>query len=218
MGGSSPVPLVARAEAAIAEAAKAATAPQPDPIAALRLLDEANTALDAYLAEAREAQDRSRRAAAALDQALLTARSAVATAEDFVTTRRGAVGSPARTRLAEAQRHLQQASADGDPVAALQEAQQADALAQEALRLAQSDVSQWSGPGMGGGGNNLGVDLGSLVLGGILSGGFSGGGGRGRGGGGFGGVGSFGGGGGFGGGTSFGGSATRGRRGGGGRF
>lgn len=202
--GSQVGPLVARAEAAIAAAEEASSAAQPDPFEALRLLDEANTALDAGIADARAEQDRSRRAAAALEQALLTARSSVAAAQDFVTTRRGAVGGSARTRLAEAQRHLQLAQQGGDPAAALREAQIADQMAQEAQRLAQSDVSQWQGPGSGGGGG-LGVDLGSLVLGGILSGGFSGGGGGGyRGGGGFGGSrGGGGGGGGFGGGGRF---------------
>jgi hypothetical protein len=150
----------------------------------------------------------------ALDQALVTAGSAVAAASDFIGTRRGAVGAQARTRLAEAQRHLQQASGGGDPMAALREAQQADSMAQEALRLAQDDVSRWSEPA-GGGGRSVGEDLGSLVLGGILSGALGGGGGH-RSGGGFGG-------GGFGGGGdrspgSFGGSSSRGRRGGGGRF
>ncbi|WP_433290343.1 TPM domain-containing protein [Pseudonocardia sp. CA-142604] len=207
-------PVVARAEAAVAAADQAASAQQPDPISALRLLDEAGTALDQGLDQARMAKDRARRAAAALDQTVLTARSTVAAAGDFIATRRGAVGSEARTRLAEAQRHLQQASAGGDPVAALREAQQADALAQEALRLAQADVSRWSRP-VPSPTASSGIDLGSLILGGILAGSGGGyhGGGRSR---------SRGGG--FGGGAprrspgSFGGSATRGRRGGGGRF
>ncbi|MBN9113449.1 MAG: TPM domain-containing protein [Pseudonocardia sp.] len=208
--------VVARARAALVASAQAAAGPTPDPIAALHLLQEADEALDRTIADAREQQERDRRTAAARDQALLTARSAVAAAEDFVTTRRGAVGTDARTRLAEAQRHLAAASAGGDPAAGLREAQQAEAMARQALDLAQSDVSRWSGPS-GGGGGNVGVDLGSLVLGGILSGALRGGGG-GYGGGGFGG----GRGGGFGGGDrspgSFGGSSTRGRRGGGGRF
>jgi hypothetical protein len=87
-------------------------------------------------------------------------------------------------------------------VAALQEAQQADALAQEALQLAQADVSQWSRPGVT---TSAGADLTGLILGGILSGATSSYRGHRRGGGGF----SPG---------SFGGSASRGRRGGGGRF
>jgi hypothetical protein len=52
-------------------------------------------------------------------------------------------------------------------VAALREAQRADALAQEALQLAQADVSQWSRPGVTTG---TGVDLTGMILGGILSG------------------------------------------------
>ncbi|MGD9990751.1 MAG: hypothetical protein AB7S91_28510, partial [Pseudonocardia sp.] len=203
--------VVARARAALVASAQAAAGPTPDPIAALHLLQEADEALDRTIADARERQDRDRRTAAARDQALLTARSAVAAAEDFVTTRRGAVGTEARTRLAEAQRHLAAASAGGDPAVGLREAQQAEVMARQALDLARSDVSRWSGPS-GGGGSGMGVDLGSLVLGGILSGAL-GGGGRGGYGGGRGG--------GFGGGRSpgsFGGSSSRGRRGGGGRF
>jgi hypothetical protein len=205
-------------------------------MAALRQLEEADIALEQALAVARDAEQRARRAAASLDQALLTARSGIAAAGDFISTRRGAVGPEARTRLAEAQRHLDLALAQGrtDPVGALREAQQADALAQQALQRAQADVSGWGGGGYGSGGfggggygpggfggGRGGVDLGSLVLGGIL---FGGGGAGGYGGGSGGGSrgGSFGGGGGGsrGGGRrpgSFGGSRSRGRSG-GGRF
>ncbi|WP_214407498.1 TPM domain-containing protein [Pseudonocardia lacus] len=206
--GDDLAPAVARAEAAAANAQAAATGDRPDPIAALHLLDEAGAALDQALAAEKADRDRDRRAAAALEQALLTARAAVSAAEDFIATRRGAVGTRARTRLSEARRHLTLATGD-DPVAGLAEAQRADSLAQEALRLARDDVAGWREPGQGSGGSGLAVDLGSLVLSGILSGAVRGagrsGGGRGRGGGGF----SPG---------SFGGSGTRGRRGGGGRF
>jgi hypothetical protein len=224
-------PQVARAEAGLA-AADEAMAPGgglPDPLTALRRLEEADLALEQALTVARDAHTRARRAAAALDQTLLRARSTVAAAADFVATRRGAVGPEARTRLAEAQRHLDAAVGTGaqDPEAALREAQLADQLAAQALQYAQSDVASWSsgyggggygggygagyggghgpgyGPGYGGGGRG-GVDLGSLVLGGILAGGMRGGYGGGRGGGlggGFGGGGLGGGlGGGFGGG------------------
>lgn len=212
-------PLVARTEAVLAAAEQALRAPDgalPDPLAALRRLREAGVALDDGLKAARDAKASAQRAAAVLDQALLAARSGIAAAGDFITTRRGAVGSAARTRLAEAQRHLELAvgQAADDPTVALRAAQHADALAQEALRLAQADVSGWSSPyesSPRGGGGSLGVDLGSLVLGGILFGGRSDGWG-----------GGFGGGGGRRGGGlspgSFGGSGTRGRRGGGGRF
>jgi hypothetical protein len=209
--------LVARAESALASATAAQSATPPDPMAALRLIDEADTALDRGLVTARDAQAASRRAATARDQALLTARPAVAAAEDFIASRRGAVGTDARTRLAEAQRHLAQAQVPGiNPAAALAEAQAADALARQSLELARSDVSRWSSGGGGATGGGLAGELGGLVLGGILAGGFSGG----RGGGYSGGYGRGGGfGGGFGGGSSggFGGSGG-GRRGGGGRF
>ncbi|HYH26057.1 MAG TPA: TPM domain-containing protein, partial [Blastococcus sp.] len=192
---------------------------------------DADAALEQTLSAARDAQTQARRAAASLDQALLTARSSVAAAADFIDTRRGAVGPEARTRLAEAQRHLEVAVDLGrqDPVGALREAQQAGMLAQHALDLAQDDVDRWNsgyGPGGYGGGYGGhrpgGVDLGSLVLGGILLGGGRGygggygGGSRGGGfgggfGGGRGGGGSFGGGGGRAGGGSFGGRAGGGR-------
>jgi hypothetical protein len=239
--GSGLRPQVARAEAALT-AADAALRPAdgglPDPMAALRQLEEADIALEQALAVARDAEQRARRAAASLDQALLTARSAIAAAGDFISTRRGAVGPEARTRLAEAQRHLDLAVAQGrsDPVGGLREAQLADALAQEALQRAQSDVAGWGGGGYGPGGfgggygpggfgggyggGRGGVDLGSLVLGGILFGGGRGAGGYGGSYGGGVGGGSFGGGGSRGGGRrpgSFGGSRSRGRSG-GGRF
>ena len=211
----------ARAEAALTAAGREVEGTGGDPLAALRRLDEAGTGLDRARSDAHEARVAGERAAAQLDRTLLSARSAVAAASDFIATRRGAVGSDARTRLAEAQRHLDVAVglASRQPVDALREAQQADALAQEALRVARADVERWEPPGPGG---TSGIDLGSLVLGGILlggrGGGFGGGLGGGFGGGGYGG--GFGGGGRGGGFSpgSFGGSATRGRHGGGGRF
>jgi hypothetical protein len=219
-------PQIARAEAALASADEVLAGDRPDPLAALRQLEEADIALEQALSVARDAQTQARRAAGALDQALLTARSTIDAAADFIGTRRGAVGPEARTRLAEAQRHLDAAVDQGrdDPVTALREAHQAATLAQQALDRAQDDVSEWSGGGYGGGygapggfgggsggGRRGGVDLGSLVLGGILLGGGRRGGG-GFGGGGFGG-GFGGGGGGRGGGGGFGGGGV-----GGGRF
>jgi uncharacterized membrane protein YgcG len=197
--------LVGRAEAALTAAETAlrpAPGTLPDPLAALRQVDEADVALDAALVAARDEQAQRQRAAAVLDQALLAARSSVAAASGFIATRRGAVGTGARTRLVEAQRHLEKATvlSEQDPAQALGEAQHADQLAQQALQMAQSDVDQWSAPY---GGDRF-LKIASLVLGGILLGG--------------GGSGESGG---FRGGWSpgsFGGSGSGGRRGGGGRF
>ncbi|MFF3861212.1 TPM domain-containing protein [Streptomyces sp. NPDC002209] len=207
---------IGRAEAVLADVRRAQEAGRYDPIDALRRVEEADAVLDEALAGAREREAGSRRAAALLDQAVLSARSAIGAAADYITTSRGAVGSQARTRLAEAQRRMERSAAlaGSDPAAALAQAQQADGLARQAQQLAEQDVRAYQNP-YGGGqrqqGGMGGAVLGGIILGEILRGG--------RGGGGFGG--SFGGGG-FGGGGpgpgSFGGGGTRGRMGGGGRF
>ncbi|MFJ7056967.1 TPM domain-containing protein [Streptomyces microflavus] len=217
---------IARAEAVLSDVREAMAAGPYDPVDALRRVEEADAALDEALAGAREQEQGGRRARSLLDQAMLTARSAIGAAADYITTNRGAVGSQARTRLAEAQRRWEQAGqlADGDAQGALAEAQQADALARQALGLAEQDVRGFQGPqgpgGFGGpGGTRGGGGMGGAVLGGIILGGLFGGG-RGGGMGGFGGgLGGGGRSGGIGGGPgSFGGGGTRGRRGGGGRF
>ncbi|GAA3075248.1 TPM domain-containing protein [Streptomyces roseofulvus] len=216
---------IARAEAVAAEVRRAVEAGRYDPLDALRRIEEADTALDAALAGARERESGDARARALLEQVLLTARSELGAAADYVQTHRGAVGSEARTRLAEARRRVERARelAADEPQAALAEARQADALARRAQELAEQDVRRYGNPnglgGVTGGGGSAGGGLGGAVLGGIILGGLFGGG-SGRGGGGRGGgLGGGFGGGGFGGGPgSFGGSGTRGRRGGGGRF
>ncbi|MFF0556884.1 TPM domain-containing protein [Streptomyces sp. NPDC004266] len=209
---------IARAESVAAEVRRGVDAGRYDPIDALRRVEEADAALDEALEGARERESGTRRARVLLDQVMLTARSAIGAASDYITTHRGAVGSEARTRLAEARRRWEEARslADaGDPQAALVEAQQADALARRAQDLAEQDVRTYGNPnGLGGAtgvGGSGGGGLGGAVLGGIVLGGLFGGG--------SGGGGSGGGGGGSGGGPgSFGGSGTRGRLGGGGRF
>ncbi|MEV7371028.1 TPM domain-containing protein [Streptomyces sp. NPDC090301] len=217
---------IARAESVLGEVRRVMDAGRYDPLDSLRRVEEADAVLDEALEGARERESGSRRARALLDQAMLTARSAIGAASDYVTTHRGAVGSEARTRLAEAQRRWEKArtlAGADDPQAALAEAQQADSLARRAQDLAEQDVRRYGNPngaggvsGVGGGG---GGGLGGAVLGGIILGGLFGGG-RGGGHGGFGGGSGGGlGGGGLGGGPgSFGGSGTRGRLGGGGRF
>ncbi|MCL7375929.1 TPM domain-containing protein [Streptomyces sp. 35G-GA-8] len=210
---------ISRAEAVVSGVRRELDSGRYDPIDALRRVEEADAVLDEALTGAREREAGSRRAGTLLDQAMLTARSAIGAAADYIGTHRGAVGSQARTRLMEAQRRLElahAASVSGDAQGALAEAQQADALARTAQDLAEQDVRSF-GSGYGGGGvQGTGGGLGGAVLGGILLGGLFGGG-IGRGGG-FGGGyrgGGYRGGGGPG---SFGGGGTRGRMGGGGRF
>ncbi|WP_327288947.1 TPM domain-containing protein [Streptomyces sp. NBC_01198] len=209
---------IARAEAVVAAVRGELAGGRYDPIAGLRRVEEAEAELDEALAGAREQEVGERRARGLLDQALLAARSEVAAAHDVITTHRGAIGSRARTRLAEAERRLQQAQAAADAPAALAHAQEADRLAREAQRLAQQDVGDF-GPAAGGRRGAAGMGgMGGAMVGGIILGELFGGG---RGGfGGLGGMRGIGGGGDFGGAGpgSFGGGETRGRMGGGGRF
>ncbi|GAA3898709.1 TPM domain-containing protein [Microbacterium invictum] len=206
------------------------------PLFALQSLEQANTEIDALLDGVRDAQAKQQKAAQTLGHLIVQAQAQVNAAEEYITSRRGAVGAQARTRLAEAGASLVQAQQlqHTDPVQALPYAQRANDLAGQAMQAAQNDVGGFGGGGMfgggggGGGGDVMGAVLGGIVINSLLGGG----GGRSRGGGGmFGGGGSRGGGsrgggGGFGGGSrggggrssgSFGGSGTRGRRG-GGRF
>ncbi|MGS0684754.1 TPM domain-containing protein [Nakamurella sp. GG22] len=183
-----------------------------DPLTALHKVQEADEALDTILAATRDAQQREQRAQAGLAQALATARAEVSSADDFISTRRGAIGSQARTRLAEAKRHLAaaEAAAGTDAGTGLTEAQEAATLAREAADIAQQDVGGWGGGGSQRGGGINGALLGGIILSSVLNSGRGGHGGGGWGGG-FGGGGF---GGGFGGGGGGGGSVS----GGGGRF
>ncbi|PFG39154.1 TLP183/Psb32/MOLO-1 phosphatase superfamily protein [Georgenia soli] len=201
------------AEAAIAQGHHARTG--GDPLAALQRLHSAETAIDAVLAPARDADENRRRASAQLQDRLGRLNSQIRAVSDYISTRRGTVGTEARTRLSEAARLASEANhlSTTDPVAAMQKVAQAEQMAADAQRLAERDSDRydpWGGGGWGGGyggGRRGGIDVGSLILGGILLGGGGHGGGWG-GGGGFGGGGFGGGGGGFGGG-GFGGGGGR---------
>jgi hypothetical protein len=180
---------VRRAQAAASNVREQMRSGAPfDALTALRDVEQADAAIDRTMATARAERDRQDRARAVLDQVMLLARSATKAAEDFITTRRGGVGATARTRLAEARRHFQQAIASGqdNPEAAVSEAQRADALAGEASALAERDVMQF-GEGRQGQAAASGAmsDFGGAILGGILIDSVARGGHRGPGGGGF---------------------------------
>jgi hypothetical protein len=145
-----------------------------DALAALRMLEHADTALDRALAGTRNERDRRDRASAVLDQGMLLARSSVTAAEDFITARRGGVGARARTRLAAAHRHFQHAlaCAVANPESALTAAHRCDELGQEARTLAGHDVARFAGAHASPrhGRRRLGVGLRAAILGGILIG------------------------------------------------
>jgi hypothetical protein len=158
---------VAHAESVVAEVHRETATGPYDPLDTLRRVAEAGTGLSGALPERTD-----ERARALLGHSLLPARGAVATASDFVTTHRGAVGSVARTRLAEAERHLVQALARDLAEAprrastALPDVLRADVLARQAQQLAELDVRAYGNPY----GGREGAGVGGAVLGGILLG------------------------------------------------
>ncbi|SDI88024.1 TPM domain-containing protein [Arthrobacter cupressi] len=167
---------VAGVESALAQVKAEIQAGKIDPIATLDKVEKAHQALDQSLSGIRDQQEQARRAQASLQQTIMAAQAQISATSDYITARRGGVGTEARTRLAEAQRNLDYALSisRNDPVTALAYAQQAHALAAQAAQVAQSDVEQFGGyanqgynsGGMFGGGGGGG--LGGAILGGIL--------------------------------------------------
>lgn len=190
-----PTGTIAAAAAATATQVQQAeanlTGSSRSPQRVLEALTAANTQIDAAIAQGQEVLERTRRAQLMLEQTLTAAASEIRSARDFIETRRGSVGSTARTRLSQAEATLTQAQAlrAADPQAALTEAQRALNLAKQARSAAQSDVSgynrnqyqnnSWSGGIFGGSSRSGGSGLGGDILGGIIGGLLSGGGGGG---------------------------------------
>ncbi|WP_104172218.1 TPM domain-containing protein [Arthrobacter sp. Y81] len=167
---------VAGVEAALAQVKAEIQGGKIDPIATLERVETAHQALDQSLSGIRDQQEQARRAQASLQQTIMSAQAQISATSDYITARRGGVGTEARTRLAEAQRNLDYALSisRNDPVTALTYAQQAHALAAQAAQLAQGDVDSFGyanqGYGRGGGmfGGGGGGGLGGAILGGIL--------------------------------------------------
>ncbi|MEV7999125.1 TPM domain-containing protein [Pseudarthrobacter oxydans] len=167
---------VAGVENALAQVKAEIQGGKIDPIATLQRVETAHQSLDQALSGIRDQQEQARRAQASLQQTIMSAQAQISATSDYITARRGGVGTEARTRLAESQRNLDYALsiARTDPVTALTYAQQAHALAAQAAQLAQADVDHFGGyanqgygrGGMFGGGGGGG--LGGAILGGIL--------------------------------------------------
>lgn len=179
---------VAGVEAALAQVKSEIQGGKIDPIATLERVETAHRSLDQALSGIRDQQEQARRAQASLQQTIMSAQAQISATSDYITARRGGVGTEARTRLAEAQRNLDYALSisRNDPVTALTYAQQAHALAAQAAQLAQSDVDSFGGYanqgygrnsmfGGGGGGGLGGAILGGILINSILNGGSGGG-------------------------------------------
>lgn len=193
--------LVAARDAAARAVDGARAGAATDPLGAFAQLAKADADLNGLLVTLAREQATAEQLNRAFEQAVFTAESRVRAVSDYVDTRRGSVGPEARTRLAEAKRHLQAARDQraGNPAEAISHANAASTLAAEAQSLANADVQSAQRAYARGGGGDMGAMLGGIIIGNVLGGGMRGG---------FGGWSP----------TSFGGSSGGGFMGGGGRF
>ncbi|MEC3952759.1 TPM domain-containing protein [Nocardia sp. CDC153] len=171
-GGTELPTATAAARTALDQAtADAAT----NPLGVFRRAVAADTALDQAIANAtdrKRAADELRRR---LAQTLTAARSQINAAADFISTRRGGIDAEPRTRLAEAQRSLDQAEQleASDPGGALQSAQRAAELGSRALLTAQAAVRDWQAQQQrltSPSGSQSGAILGGILIDGMLRG------------------------------------------------
>lgn len=169
--------LVAARDAATRAVESARAGGSDDPLGAFGQLTKADTALHELLGTLAEEQATAERLNRSLEQALFTAQTRVRAVSDYIDTRRGSIGPEARTRLAEAKRHLQAAQDMGatNPSEAIAHANAASTLASHAQSLANDDVQTMQRAYTRRGGSDMGAMLGGIIIGDLLSGGMRGG-------------------------------------------
>ncbi|WP_347754180.1 TPM domain-containing protein [Agrococcus sp. ProA11] len=136
-------PLIQHVEEQVAVAQQRPT----DTLTVLANLQRANQRLDEATGQVRESGAQAMRQQAGLERWIASARANIDRAEDFIATRRIAVGSHARQLLATAQQELAQALRlqQQDPGQAAQFAQAASQHAEQAMRDASGDIGGWGG-------------------------------------------------------------------------
>ena len=136
---------LADARSALEAARNEISSAPPDFVAAVRLATAADADADAILAEVRQEEERRAREARLAETQLRLARESHQRASDYVAPRRRTIGSTARTRLAESERHLERAQQlldAGELASTIAEAQRAQRLADDAWSLAQDDMRE----------------------------------------------------------------------------
>jgi uncharacterized membrane protein YgcG len=169
--------LVAARDAASRAVESARAGASDDPLGEFGQLTKADADLNGLLAALAQEQAAAEQLNRSLEQALFTAQSRVRAVSDYVDTRRGSIGPEARTRLAEAKRHLQAAHDKRStlPTEAIAHANAASTLAATAQSLANDDVQLAQRVYMGRGGSDMGAMLGGIIIGNVLGGGMRGG-------------------------------------------
>ena len=169
--------LLAARDAAARAVDSARSGGATDPLGAFARLAKADADLDRLLTTLAEEQASAERLNRSLEQALFTAQSRVRGVSEYIDTRRGSVGPEARTRLAEAKRHLAAAQdqKSANPTEAIAHANAASTLAANAQSLANADVQSAQRAYTRRRGDDTGALLGGIIIGDLLSGGMRGG-------------------------------------------
>jgi hypothetical protein len=169
--------LTAARDAAASAVDSARAGGSADPLGAAARLAKADADLDRVLAAIAQEQADAERLNRSFEQALFTAQARVRGVWEYIDTRRGSIGAEARTRLAEAQRHVEaaQAKRSTDLTEAIGHANAASALAAQAQALANADVQQAQRMYSRRGGGDVGAMIGGIIIGDLLSAGMRGG-------------------------------------------
>jgi hypothetical protein len=140
---------LAEAETALQQAEREMATDKPDFLAAHRLASNAEAIADDIMAEVKRETEQRAKEGEVLARQLQVAETSYDRAADYISARRHGIGREARTRLAEAERHLERAQdlATTDPRQALAEAREAQRLAEEAYALAQDDFEDYDNYG-----------------------------------------------------------------------
>jgi TPM domain len=148
-----------------------------DPLAAAARLTKAGADLNRVLGTVAREQANTERLNRSFEQALFTAQARVRGVSEYIDTRRGSIGAEARTRLAEAIRHLEaaQAKRSTDLTEAIAHANAASTLAAQGQALANADMQQAQRVYGRRGGSDAGAMIGGIIIGDLLSGGMRGG-------------------------------------------
>ncbi len=143
-----------------------------DPLGDFARLTRAGADLDRVLTTVAQEQADAERLNRSFEQALFTAQTRVRGVSEYIDTRRGSIGAEARTRLAEARRHVQAAQdkRSTNVAEAIAHANAASTLAAQAQALANADVQQAQRLYARRGGGDAGAMIGGIIIGDLLGG------------------------------------------------
>lgn len=143
-----------------------------DTFAALQRLNTAEEALDEALAPRRSQREKENRAIAALSRRVEGIRREVHALQSQLSASRGAIGPQARTALSNASAAgdiASEALADRDIASAQQAVGRAERFIARARQEIDADIKRYQMGGYGARRSHSGIDIGSFILGGIIS-------------------------------------------------